>query len=156
MKYIGNNNNGKYILVYDFKNNNYELRNFVIKLRIITSLPIIAIIDGNKVRYADKIITDAGPFDFLTLLYHADFVISNSFHATAFSILFHKSFFTFSMKFMNNQSRMKNLITKIDLLYRYNPHRIDYCFQSIDWEYVDKRIAEIRSDSIIFLKKAMS
>lgn len=37
-------------------------------------------------------IADAGPEDFLNMIFHAEYVITNSFHGTVFSILFQKKF----------------------------------------------------------------
>lgn len=44
---------------------------------------------------ADKTITFAGPGDVLSLFYYADFVVTNSFHGTAFSINLNKQFFVY-------------------------------------------------------------
>lgn len=45
--------------------------------------------------YADKTIKFANPGDFLSLFYYADYVITNSFHGTAFSINLNKQFYVF-------------------------------------------------------------
>lgn len=41
---------------------------------------------------ADKTIYFANPGDFLSLMYHADYVVTNSFHGTAFSVNLNKQF----------------------------------------------------------------
>lgn len=46
-------------------------------------------------RLADRTIKWASPGDFLSLMYYADFVITNSFHGTAFSINLNKQFVVF-------------------------------------------------------------
>lgn len=43
-------------------------------------------------RFADKTVFFANPGDFLSLMYHADYVVTNSFHGTAFSINLNKQF----------------------------------------------------------------
>lgn len=45
--------------------------------------------------YADKTIRFADPGDFLTYMYYADYVITNSFHGTAFSINLNKQFWVY-------------------------------------------------------------
>ena len=50
----------------------------------------------------------AGPKEFLGLIKNAEMVVTNSFHATVFSILFHRSFFCSRNSFGFN-SRMENL-----------------------------------------------
>ena len=53
-------------------------------------------------------IIKAGPKEFLGLIKNAEMVVTNSFHATVFSILFHRSFFCSRNSFGFN-SRMENL-----------------------------------------------
>lgn len=36
-----------------------------------------------------------GPAEFLYLIHHAELILTNSFHASVFAILFHKRFITF-------------------------------------------------------------
>ncbi len=48
---------------------------------------------------------DIGPDEFLSLLYYADAVYTNSFHGTAFSLIFHKHFWV-----LNNNMRIVNLL----------------------------------------------
>ena len=42
----------------------------------------------------DEFLKDLGPDEILSYIYHADLVLSSSFHATAFSLMFQKQFFT--------------------------------------------------------------
>jgi len=51
-------------------------------------------------------ISDAGPEEFLKLLYQAEYVITNSFHGTVFSIIFEKKFFVV----YNENTRIENLL----------------------------------------------
>ena len=46
-------------------------------------------------KMADKTIYFANPGDFLSLMYYADYVVTNSFHGTAFSIVMNKPFFVY-------------------------------------------------------------
>lgn len=52
----------------------------------------IYLVGAIRERYANKCFINVGPFDFVRLIRDAKFVISNSFHATAFSIIFDKNF----------------------------------------------------------------
>lgn len=45
-----------------------------------------------KPRMVDKLFTHRSPADFISLFYHADFVVTNSFHGLAFSINLEKQF----------------------------------------------------------------
>ncbi|MDW8486846.1 MULTISPECIES: polysaccharide pyruvyl transferase family protein [Bifidobacterium] len=54
-----------------------------------------------------------GPAEFLALIDNADCVVSNSFHATVFSILYGKPFLTFGTG--QNNSRMETLLGKLGM-----------------------------------------
>ena len=51
--------------------------------------------DIRKDKFADKTMVFASPEDFLSLMYYADYIITNSFHGTAFSINLNKQFSVF-------------------------------------------------------------
>lgn len=55
-----------------------------------------------------------GPLEFLDLVKNAEFIISNSFHATAFSIIFHKEFCVVKRK-ENINTRMIDLLKEVGL-----------------------------------------
>lgn len=55
--------------------------------------------DGNKLmdlNYGDYNIIDAGPCEFVSLIKYAECVFTDSFHATAFSAIYHKQFVVFN------------------------------------------------------------
>ena len=56
----------------------------------------------------DYHIKDAGPIEFLSYIYNAEYVISSSFHATAFCHIFHKKFATLLPK--SNSERIMSLL----------------------------------------------
>lgn len=64
-----------------------------------------------------------GPAEFLDRVLNASYIVTNSFHGTAFSIIFQKKFFTFPC--VNNgvdvSLRMQNLLKKLNLFERFAP-----------------------------------
>ena len=62
------------------------------------SIKLYYIIDGDKTLFHIKGINMFGcnPTEFLSLIYNAQYVVSNSFHATAFSLIYEKQFVTFA------------------------------------------------------------
>lgn len=58
---------------------------------------------------ADVQLTNVSPFEFVALIRDAKYIVTNSFHMTAFSIIFRKNFLLVEHK--NRNSRMANLIT---------------------------------------------
>jgi Polysaccharide pyruvyl transferase len=60
-------------------------------------------------------IIDAGPSEYVGLFMNASFVITNSFHGTAFSVNFEKSFYTLIPKHKDNNSRQESLLSTVGL-----------------------------------------
>lgn len=105
----------------------------------------------------------AGPQEFLSYINAADEVFTDSFHATIFSILFHKKFTTFK-RFedggeKDQNLRLYNLFALIGL-HDYFIGRDDLALVDQlpmpDYESIDSRLADLRSASISYLKNALS
>ena len=58
--------------------------------------------------------TDIGPLEFLGAVLNADIVLSNSFHATAFSLIFQKNFYVVNRAEHIN-TRMQDLVGDLGL-----------------------------------------
>lgn len=88
-----NYQDGKYILLYCLEPDRTQLR---IAERFSKKLKLPVVITGyrNKKDYFNHFVKcyDAGPLDFLSLIDHAAFVVTASFHGTAFSIIYNKPF----------------------------------------------------------------
>lgn len=108
--------------------------------------------------YANEMILEAGPSDFLELILNAKYVITDSFHATAFSIIFHKQFFVLNRELGNSQ-----MLSRITTLLEYF-HLENHLVDSIDdlpkdipdWEKIDLKISELRKNSIEFLLESLN
>ncbi|MDD6036550.1 MAG: polysaccharide pyruvyl transferase family protein [Lachnospiraceae bacterium] len=85
----------KYILLYSVNYPGGILR-AASTLASKTNLPVLVPYAGRRAvlcqKYGFQILYNAGPGCFLDLLYNAEFVLTDSFHGTAFSILFDKNF----------------------------------------------------------------
>ena len=77
-------------------------------------LPIV-IIDQNfkTFKNVDIHLKSTGPEDFINLVNRADFIITDSFHGTCFSINFNKSFITADVGVLSN--RIKSLLSLLRL-----------------------------------------
>lgn len=84
---------GNYILVYQIAHSQ-QLVSFAEHLSQKTGYRIISIKGSLRQRFNAKYIWDAGPQEFISLIYNASYVITNSFHGTVFSIIFNKQFYT--------------------------------------------------------------
>ena len=57
----------------------------------------------------------AGPSDFIGLIEKADFVITNSFHGTVFSVNFHIPFYSIIKPGKDNNSRLQSILNKLKM-----------------------------------------
>lgn len=103
-----------YLLIYDFEGNQ-ELKLFAKEYARRHNLKIYAIADTYPLLYTDKNLMKAGPKEFVSMIYHCKAFISNSFHGTAFSILFNKPVFVFNRHRHKVNSRMQSLMTLFGL-----------------------------------------
>ncbi|WP_077602082.1 polysaccharide pyruvyl transferase family protein [Oceanobacillus sojae] len=102
----------KYILVYDFDNNQL-IKEIAVKISKEKNLKIYSINPG-KVNYADKYFRYAGPDVFISLVRDAAFIISNSFHAAVFSVLYQKDFAIVNRRESIN-TRMRDFLEDLKL-----------------------------------------
>lgn len=97
------------------------------------------------------------PLDFVELIKNAEYVVTTSFHAVVFSIIFNKNFFAIPHR--KTGARVTNLLEKLEITDRvyYNFEEfknIDYNFNT-DWDKVNKKLKEEREKSINWLKNAI-
>lgn len=128
----------KYLLVYDFEGNK-ELKSFAKRYAKEKELKIYSINDTYPRLYANRNYSDAGPREFLSLIYNCDAFISNSFHGTAFSIIFNKPVFVFNRHRHKVNSRMESL-TKL--------FGLEDCIITDDSQYQDAIDKEFDFESI--------
>lgn len=138
-----------YILVYDLDNNVPELQQSAMELARDKGWKIVSIC-GLEVggKYADIILKDAGPEEFLSFIKNADFVISTSFHATAFSVIFNRPFACFYKK--SNISRMKDFLEIAGLSENLNPKTLT---TSYSWNDVNMHIQKFVFSSKTFISE---
>src|SRR5699024_3112412 len=85
-----------YLLIYDFEDNPLIKKQAIMIARE-KGWKIFSI-HAEKLSYADKNFIYAGPETFISLIRDAKFVLSNSFHAAVFSVLYGKDFAVFNRK----------------------------------------------------------
>lgn len=94
--------------------------------------------------------------DWLNAFYTADYIVTDSFHACIFSILFHKPFYVCGNK-ERGLTRIYSLLKMFDLENRIIDRDTSFILseQSIDWEQIDKRLEKLRVLSVKFLKSVI-
>ncbi len=105
----------RYILVQDFMRSR-EIRTVAQRLARLRGAEIWQV-SPHPLRYGQRFFRTAGPEEFLWLIRHADCVVSNSFHVTAFSLLFQRDVFVVNRgDGLNN--RMADVLRRFDISQR--------------------------------------
>lgn len=148
-------NKGKYIFVYMLEPNE-NLIEYATNIAKKNKMKIVYISNITKKRIfksvESKDIYGASPNQFLSELYDAEYVITNSFHATVFSIIFEKKFITFKTK--KSFPRMLDLLNSLGLSDRINNSNSNID-DSIDFVSVKDNLKSLRYESISFLKDSL-
>ena len=146
--------NKKYILVYAFEKSN-ELTAVAKRMSNLTGLPIYNISISTKDFFGNKVIKSAGPKEWVELFYNAAFVVTDSFHGTAFSINFNKQFYSFAKN--ERASRIVDLLDTLGLQNRLNPTLEEINADTeIDYVSVNEKLEEERKKSIAFIEKIIN
>ena len=143
---------GKYILYYNLLSN-AESTMFANKLSRATQLPIVEISKKYGIKQlGSRYNHTASVQEFLSLIDHAEYVVSNSFHGVAFSIIFEKQFYAVGMG--EKANRVLSLLSTLEISERYVSNG-DIPNTSIDYGNVRERIGKHRDGSEDYLKKAL-
>lgn len=97
-----------------------------------------------------------GPSEFLYLIRNAEEVLTDSFHATVFPIIFHKKFVTFNRPGLNMNSRIESLAELTGAKNRLTECGDLNCETEINYVNVDRILEEERRKSFDFLKDALT
>ena len=116
-------------------------------------------IDGEKIFKDNKQwIVHNEISQWLTYLKDAKLVITDSFHCTVFSLIFHKNFIVIANK-RRGMARLESLLSMVGLEERLIKDRSNdiekIINKKINYKEVDKKIKEERARSFLFLKKAL-
>lgn len=156
----------KYILCY-FLGNSIEYRKFAERLKEKTKCKIVSLNHCDEyVKYsdifADETPYDIGPSEFLNLIRNAEFVCTDSFHGTVFSLINNKKFFCFrrhNKKSKNStNSRLDSLLSRVNLTERLlsGNEEIDKVLDmKINYDLVNNELESFRNDSKSFLENAL-
>lgn len=157
----------KYIFCY-FLGNNPQHRDFANRFKVLTGYKIVALqhLDElilSDIGFADIKPFNVGPAEFVNLISNAEFVLTDSFHGTIFSLLYHKYFFTFSRFESSDKgstnSRVVSLLEMMGVKERHitATQSVEKCLEAeIDFDAIDKRIDAFREKSRNYLDKALS
>lgn len=157
---------GKYIFCYLLGNNPWQ-RELIKRVKAETGLKIVALqhldeyIPSDE-GFADEAPYNVGPREFLNYIRNAEYVFTDSFHCSVFSILYKKKFFTFS-RFsetakQSTNTRIDNLMSLTGLQQRRvnTKTSVDAILNTqSDYAEVDKRLQLQRKSSMGYLRNAL-
>lgn len=155
----------KYIFCY-FLGTRREARIKAQMLSELTGLKIIVLKHLDEYIKEDDNFGDYSPFDvgperFISYIRHAEYVLTDSFHGTVFSILFNKKFLTF-YRFTNDDklsknSRIDGLLTQLgieDRIYK-GGDVLTQIKQDIDYKNVQTKLDSMREKSRKYLEDSL-
>ena len=150
----------QYILIYRFGRMEYmekQIQHIAAELKF----PILEIpVSIESYGKGSKLLFGVGPEEFVTLIRNAEIVLTDSFHATVFSILNHTQFYTFlrqEKKEKNNMnSRMENLLEMLNLQERLiYPDSEIVSLSKVKYGNADVVLKQRQNESQKFLKDAL-
>lgn len=150
---VGGISDGKYVLAYPLRDGRKVMEEskkladaYGLKLFVLRGMPTASLKKQNR-EFAD-------PMDFLKLFANASYVVTSSFHGTAFSIVFKKKFFTLRCSDGNNvrtESLLRILSLENRLISEIDVHSRD----EIDYHKVSEQLRNLRDDSQNLLINAL-
>ncbi|KAB7708176.1 polysaccharide pyruvyl transferase family protein [Bacillus aerolatus] len=147
--------NEKYILIYDFDNNKL-IEKLAVEIARDKGYKIYTINPG-KLKFCDRYFKFVGPKTFISLVRHAQIVISNSFHAAVFSIVYEKDFVIVNRTEAIN-TRMRDLLDDLRLSERLvnENYKLENILRKVEYKESKKILNEKIEFSKNYLKNALS
>ena len=156
-----------YLFCY-FLGNNPEQREFVKRFKERTGYKIVQLQHcdeyiKNDVGFPDYAPYNVGPAEFLQLIRDAEYVFTDSFHASVFSLLYSKNFYTFR-RYKNDgvvstNGRLYSLLSMVGLeerLLKANEDVEQCLLMPIDYTSVHTKLATLREFTKQYVKEALS
>lgn len=145
-----------YILLYSL-NNKKEIYSIAKKLSNLTGCRILQINTGGLKDLAStfkNIIPN--PLEFVNLINGANYIITDSFHGTAFSVNLNKNFFVYLGKGLKSHSRIIDLLTKCGLTDRIIIENKELDLSDINYNEANKILESEREKSMNFIINSLT
>lgn len=132
----------KYVLLYFLRRHDQKEIKQIMRFAKVNNLTIVNLMDKGSKYY------NFGPNDFLHSIKNAEYVFTDSFHGTVFSIIFKKKFLVFKRKDKDDMYfRITNLLNLLDIKnVEYKDQTI--CISTNDYNVINKKLDDIRKRNI--------
>ena len=140
---------GHYLLLYNIQNSDLTIST----AKEIASEKNLEIVDISanpfqKIKGTTRLL-DIGPGEFLTLYKNAEYVVTNSFHGTVFSIVYEKGFN--SVLHTTRGGRIRDLLNSLELNSRITDENSGVNSSDIDYLLVKEKLDLLRASSFDFI-----
>ncbi len=139
-----------YILLYEAEIN----KDCILAARSLAEQYHLKIVQINRINnhyHVDRLYPCVSPTEFLGLVKYADYIVTNSFHAVAFSLILEKQFWVIKLekRFSRLESILKIAGIENRVLFGTRISEVD----EIDYKAVNKNLKRMRQESENFLKQ---
>lgn len=144
-----------YILLY-FVTPRPKYQLIIDKIKEELNLKTVLVKNNNlKQLMVDSTVNNATPYDFVNMISNARFVLTDSFHGTAFSINFNREFLSIINE--KNPERVRTLCIELGLEDRLISNTEEICkLKKINYSSVNMKLEKLRKSSVAWLKNAMA
>lgn len=151
-----------YILVYQMENNE-KLMDDAYRLATLKSMKVIEICYYFSIKKWKKynkhtICLSVGLTDFLSYFLYADYIFTNSFHGTAFSVIFKKKLQSYAISDDEKSKRIEYLLSDLNLARYYTAYSSNNNMDTldrVDYSAADVLIEKKKKEAVDFLKNAI-
>lgn len=115
-------------------------------------------IERDEFTWGDMRVFEDSPFDFIEKIRNASLIITDSFHCSVFSIIYHKDFYV--LRKANDKTsqfgRLDNLLTMFGQSERIISEYDSFNLKNVSYDGVDEILKQRRESSISFLRNAIN
>lgn len=146
----------KYVLLFSVQGESFtkEIAKYISEKYNYTIVRVVALRYPRKKKDINTIYIDScRPEEFVNLIYNSEFVITNSFHATAISIQLQKNFIVAKCK---NPNRVHNLLSALGLQKRYiaDTKAVDY-LEDVNYDEAFRKLQILRDSSLNYIQNCL-
>jgi len=147
-----------YIAVFDL-NNEPQIRQMAKQLKSKLGVPIVSVAGSYK-HWCDRSLLGISPEQWIYVMRHADFICTNGFHGTAFSIVFRKPFISVAANGKDTavkDDRKINILTQCGMMSQY-VKSVDDLSAALPCDYskAESMIDAYRTRSLNWLKNVLN
>lgn len=146
-----------YVHVHHYSAKGEELVKAAKELSKRTGLPVVHNLQTAKFKNELGKTTGAGPIETLNAIAHAEYIVTQSFHLSVFSLLFEKNFIT--IKRDRNNDRLENLFEKLGISEHFvSPDEAlpDFKDIPINFKEVHRKMEAMRPESADFISSVLN